>query len=779
MMPLFLCTPTRDLSHTAIKHLPTIGLEKVQNLTLEGVPSMKMFPSVLKFYKLKEARLSYAHHCCAFAHPEKQDEQEWKDFHNIAECQTTTYIATTPMTLPNTEAWGEQPVGESGWGQRTFLKPRAKRWQQATDLGNGMKDPYPGGVWHASTLNPNQSYTSIVKCGLGLVEGLKKVKCRPEPDAFNPCEDVMGIGWLRVTVWFVVICALLGNFVVLIITICSKYKLTVAKFLMCNLAFADLLLGVYLLLLASFDLHTIGIYFTYAISWQYDGGCQVAGFLAIFSTNLSVCTLTVITMERWYAISYAINLRKRLRMRQATMVMMGVWVYATIMAALPLVGVSSYSKTSICLPMEADKAVDRGYLWFLLISNTLAFVVICACYVDMYRQVRGNSCAEGRNDANIAKRMAVLVFTDFICLFPLAFFGVTAAAGFPLITVSDSKILLVFFFPLNSCCNPFLYAIFTKQFHKDLFAVLSNCGVCEKQAAKYRATFQSQPMSMSHTRNNTHANFQNFVHRPSDGSVLNTYLDQEGSKVSLNSPRMTPHHTPNHSLRPSPEASMVANGHTKSPATSNQSKDSRKLSVVPEASHISNEEMSAIQLELNLALDINHHQFKEDSSAKRGKGVRSVSQYGDVTSNPHKQNSVDSDRGSGCTNKYSANTSLSEVLSDSTDCSCPDMPLMGENHTEEKESSFVNYNTHDHNSAVLEPLLSNVGTIPEEQDSSTDHDLPDVETSEDNMCNDIEKDLIPTSPAKESSSSSTSPGGDILEHGYTHSSFSSLDSPPP
>lgn len=44
--------------------------------------------------------------------------------------------------------------------------------------------------------------------------------------------------------------------------------MTVSKFLMVNLAIADLCMGVYLLIIAAMDLHTIGVYFNYAIDWQ-------------------------------------------------------------------------------------------------------------------------------------------------------------------------------------------------------------------------------------------------------------------------------------------------------------------------------------------------------------------------------------------------------------------------------------------------------------------------------------------------------------------------------
>jgi leucine-rich repeat-containing G protein-coupled receptor 6 len=63
--------------------------------------------------------------------------------------------------------------------------------------------------------------------------------------------------------------------------------------------------------------------------------------------------------------------------------------------------------------------------------------------------------------------MALLVFTDFSCWAPIAFFSLTSAFGLHLISLEGAKIFTVFVLPLNSCCNPFLYAIMTKQFKKD------------------------------------------------------------------------------------------------------------------------------------------------------------------------------------------------------------------------------------------------------------------------------------------------------------------------
>jgi len=62
--------------------------------------------------------------------------------------------------------------------------------------------------------------------------------------------------------------------------------------------------------LAVVDAATFGEFRRYAIPWQLSSGCQMAGFLGVLSSELSVYTLAVITMERHYAITHAMHLNK-------------------------------------------------------------------------------------------------------------------------------------------------------------------------------------------------------------------------------------------------------------------------------------------------------------------------------------------------------------------------------------------------------------------------------------------------------------------------------------
>nr|AEA36046.1 follicle stimulating hormone receptor [Capra hircus] len=433
-----------DISRTRIRSLPSYGLENLKKLRAKSTYHLKKLPSLEKFVTLVEASLTYPSHCCAFANWRRQT----SDLHPI--CNKSIL---------------RQEVDD-------MTQARGQRISLAED----DEPSYAKGF--------DMMYSEF---DYDLCNEMVDVTCSPEPDAFNPCEDIMGYDILRVLIWFISILAITGNILVLVILITSQYKLTVPRFLMCNLAFADLCIGIYLLLIASVDVHTKSQYHNYAIDWQTGAGCDAAGFFTVFASELSVYTLTAITLERWHTITHAMQLECKVQLRHAASIMLVGWVFAFAVALFPIFGISSYMKVSICLPMDIDSPLSQLYVMSLLVLNVLAFVVICGCYTHIYLTVRNPNITSSSSDTKIAKRMAMLIFTDFLCMAPISFFAISASLKVPLITVSKSKILLVLFYPINSCANPFLYAIFTRNFRRDFFILLSKFGCYEVQAQTYRS----------------------------------------------------------------------------------------------------------------------------------------------------------------------------------------------------------------------------------------------------------------------------------------------------
>lgn len=300
---------------------------------------------------------------------------------------------------------------------------------------------------------------------------------------------------LRSLTWIITVLAVAGNLSVLVILLVSHHKITISRFLMCNLAVADLCMGLYLMLIAWMDNHSRHEYYNHATDWQTGPGCGVAGFLTVFASELSVYTLTVISLERWHTIANAMHAERQLRRRHVAAIMAAGWGFSLLVALLPLVGVSSYSKVSICLPMDIDSLAAQAYVVAVLLLNVVAFLLVCFCYVCIYLSVRNPEHAARHGDTKIAKRMAVLIFTDFLCMAPISFFAISAALRMPLITVSHSKILLILFYPINSLCNPFLYTLFTRAFRKDVCLLMRRGGCCRADIYRSQTLTSNQKTS--------------------------------------------------------------------------------------------------------------------------------------------------------------------------------------------------------------------------------------------------------------------------------------------
>uniref|UniRef100_A0A8C2WPM1 Thyrotropin receptor n=1 Tax=Cyclopterus lumpus TaxID=8103 RepID=A0A8C2WPM1_CYCLU len=423
-----------DVSSTALSSLPPTGLRQVRFLKARFAFALKTLPPLESLAELLEAELEYPSHCCAFhTSRRKQRESALKNFTKLCDLNDTELEPT---------ADGEDLVDYNNF--------------QYPDLEfDCLKSPL--------------------------------VKCTPKTDAFNPCEDLLGFPFLRCLTWIITVFAVIGNLAVLAMLLISHHKLTISRFLMCNLAFADLCMGLYLMLIAFMDHLSRHEYYNHATDWQTGPGCGIAGFLTVFASELSLYTLTVISLERWHTITNAMHVNKRLRMHHVAAIMGAGWAFSLLVALLPLVGVSSYSKVSICLPMDIDTLGSQLYVVAVLILNVVAFLVVCSCYISIYVSVHNPEHSTRHGDTKIAKRMAVLIFTDFVCMAPISFFAISAALRVPLITVSHSKILLIVFYPINSLCNPFLYTLFTRAFRKDVCQLLSRCSCCHANTDFYRS----------------------------------------------------------------------------------------------------------------------------------------------------------------------------------------------------------------------------------------------------------------------------------------------------
>ncbi|XP_066950886.1 G-protein coupled receptor GRL101-like [Macrobrachium rosenbergii] len=303
--------------------------------------------------------------------------------------------------------------------------------------------------------------------------------CLPEADQFSSCEDLMSNIVLRVCIWILGLIALFGNsFVIFWRSIYSSGN-KMHSFLIVNLGLGDLMMGVYLLIVAVVDLQYRGVYAAYEEAWRSSSLCQVAGFISTFSSELSVFTLTVITVDRLMVIKFPFGVR-RLGGGVTKQVMGGVWVLVTLLAALPLTYLdyfkNFYGRSGVCLALHITNEKPNGWeyaVFIFLVLNLLSFSVIAVSYALMYAVARETRTAVGSgpearpSESGMATRMTLIVATDAACWLPIIFLGIASLCG-AAVPPKVFSWIAVFVLPLNAAVNPVLYTLSTAPVRKRL-----------------------------------------------------------------------------------------------------------------------------------------------------------------------------------------------------------------------------------------------------------------------------------------------------------------------
>ncbi|XP_025099532.1 relaxin receptor 2-like [Pomacea canaliculata] len=310
------------------------------------------------------------------------------------------------------------------------------------------------------------------------------VECEPRGDGISSRENLLESLILRVCVWLVAILSCAGNVVVFLGRFVLREDNQIHSFFIKNLSLADMLMGVYLLVIGAKDLEFRGQYLLRDEEWRNSWECDVCGVLSTLSTEMSVLTLFIITLDRYLSITYPLSFRKR-GLKAAYCVMLGTWSVCVLLALLPVLGLnyfgtSFYRDNGVCIPLHLHEPRAKGweYSSFLFLGiNLVSFAFIAYAYAAMFWSIHKSAIplrtSRESRERCLVKRFFFIVLTDFLCWIPIIIIKVVALAG-----VSVSRELyawvIVFILPVNSALNPLLYTLTTKLFKQKLLSTFTS-----------------------------------------------------------------------------------------------------------------------------------------------------------------------------------------------------------------------------------------------------------------------------------------------------------------
>lgn len=326
------------------------------------------------------------------------------------------------------------------------------------------------GVLRKKTMNPEnftyQSFlleihnnTSSMFLGLQLVQFYKPL--------IIPCYSL------------VVFVGIIGNYL-LIYVICRTKKMhNVTNFLVGNLAFSDMLMCA----------TCVPLTLAYAFEprgWVYGHFmCYFVFLMQPVTVFVSVFTLTVIAVDRYYAMVYP--LRRRLTIPTCVYILAAIWVLSCVLAAPALVCTyhTEFPKLEFSICEEFWFGMERDRLAYaystLILTYVLPLTVISVSYLRISvklknRVVPGNiTQSQAENDRARRRktfRLLVLVVVAFgVCWLPLHIFNMIKDIDIRLIDkqyFNLIQLLCHWFAMMSACTNAILYAWLHDSFRGEL-----------------------------------------------------------------------------------------------------------------------------------------------------------------------------------------------------------------------------------------------------------------------------------------------------------------------
>ena len=275
----------------------------------------------------------------------------------------------------------------------------------------------------------------------------------------------------RIFVWIMGLLSCTANVAVVIYNVFYKQKYNANILCIINLGMSDFLMGIYLLMLAGHDSIFRDVYIIYDLSYMWGWSCQAAGIICMVSSEVSVCILVFMSIDRCLNIAFPFSKASRyLTNKKCVILLCCIWAACLIMASMPvqLIGPADfYGSSGVCFPLYVHYPFSNGWQYsfaILVVLNSLAMIVIAICYYIIFRALlkskKNVSNQSATVDTTLIRRMVAIVMTDAACWIPIISLKILAICD---IYISPTAYgwVSVFVLPINSALNPIIYSAMT------------------------------------------------------------------------------------------------------------------------------------------------------------------------------------------------------------------------------------------------------------------------------------------------------------------------------
>ncbi|CAK9830750.1 Relaxin receptor 1 [Anthophora retusa] len=304
----------------------------------------------------------------------------------------------------------------------------------------------------------------------------KAKRCRPTSDGVSSLSHLLDKTLLRAAVWVISYVTCIGNVLVLWGRFTAKDENRVLTIIIRNLAVSDMLMGIYLFIIAVADMIFRDNYKQVASSWMSSWSCTFVGVLAMTSLEVSVLILSFMSLERYMLIVAPLKGHRTMTPQTASASMIIIWIIGITLAVVPVIHWRSstrfYGVNGMCFPLHIDDPYLIGweYSAFIFLGlNLTGLITIGYVYAGMFVSIwkTRHACSLSVGDSEFALRFFLIVLTDAACWAPIIILKIRAMMKYP-IPADLHAWVVIFILPVNSAVNPLLYTFTTPKFRERL-----------------------------------------------------------------------------------------------------------------------------------------------------------------------------------------------------------------------------------------------------------------------------------------------------------------------
>ena len=288
------------------------------------------------------------------------------------------------------------------------------------------------------------------------------IKCMAGQNALSSCQNLLAADFYRLLYLSFSILAVLGNVACCFSNLVIRRNICV--FMVC-LHCANLCMGIYTTVIAAAQEMFLGQYSKYEQRWTSSVTCKVAGFMWLLSSEVSVLTIFLFTVDLLIVLCFPLSVH-RFNKTSAVMACATTWLLGILLAVIPLFpGLSHwghYGQTGICTLMTHASPTFQmkfGLFQCIVVFNCLSCIAILIGQAKVKRSVPIHPIMVESSMkhvcASVGLKMEIAV-TDAV-----GWIVVTACIVLDIAGMAESQrvnvFLLMIVLPLNSAVNPLLY----------------------------------------------------------------------------------------------------------------------------------------------------------------------------------------------------------------------------------------------------------------------------------------------------------------------------------